>query len=76
MRSIDSGRFTSSESGRSTRKYLGPLAQFWIQRCVAGHVAPCGCLLGVYESFNGRVVRVVDHRADGCDAHTTGQMIE
>ncbi|MCX6544059.1 MAG: hypothetical protein NTV05_06540 [Acidobacteria bacterium] len=27
---------------------------------------PCGCLLGIYETYDGRVVSIVDARGEAC----------
>ena len=33
---------------------------------VSGETLPCGCLVGVYETYEGVVVRMVDATADSC----------
>jgi hypothetical protein len=35
-------------------------------RGVAGQVLACGCLVGVYETYGGRVVATVDARGASC----------
>ena len=46
---------------------------FVIRRCVGSRTLPCGCLVGVYEMFNGKSVAVIDDRATECDAHVKGR---
>ena len=36
-------------------------------RGLAGRVLPCGCLVGVYETYRGGVVATVDARGPSCD---------
>lgn len=38
---------------------------------------PCGCLGGVYETYRGDVVTLLDARASECrnDAHTPGALL-
>jgi hypothetical protein len=36
-------------------------------RVLSSQHLPCGCLVGVYECFDGRVVGIVDERDDRCD---------
>ena len=35
-------------------------------RGVAGRVLPCGCLVGVYETYEGRVIETIDARGPAC----------
>jgi len=35
-------------------------------RGLGGRVLPCGCLVGVYETYNGSVVSTVDARGPEC----------
>jgi hypothetical protein len=35
-------------------------------RGVAGRVLPCGCLVGIYETYEGSVVATVDARGATC----------
>ena len=35
-------------------------------RGVAGRVLECGCLVGVYETYGGRIVATVDARGASC----------
>lgn len=36
---------------------------------IAGHVLPCGCLVGVYEVWTGESVEILDGRRDDCESH-------
>jgi len=36
-------------------------------RGVAGKVLACGCLVGVYETYEGRIVRTIDARGVACE---------
>jgi hypothetical protein len=35
-------------------------------RGLTGRVLPCGCLVGVYETYEGRVVATIDARGPAC----------
>jgi hypothetical protein len=35
-------------------------------RGVSGESLPCGCLIGVYETYEGTVVRMIDATGDSC----------
>ena len=35
-------------------------------RGLAGRVLPCGCLIGVYETYGGVVVATIDARSPDC----------
>ena len=35
-------------------------------RGLSGRVLPCGCLVGVYETYSGAVVATVDARGPAC----------
>jgi hypothetical protein len=35
-------------------------------RGVAGRVLPCGCLVGIYETYEGSVVATIDARGPRC----------
>jgi hypothetical protein len=37
-----------------------------ILRGLSSRVLPCGCLLGIYETYEGRVIGLVDARAAAC----------
>jgi hypothetical protein len=49
------------------RKLAWP-RQWRLRRCVRGLTLPCGCLAGVYETYAGGVVAVVDVVGSSCDA--------
>ena len=53
---------------RSTtgRKLAWP-RQWRLRRCVRGMTLPCGCLTGVYETYAGGVVAVVDVVGPSCN---------
>lgn len=38
-------------------------------RGLAGRVLSCGCLVGVYETYNSGVVATIDARGPLCDRH-------
>jgi hypothetical protein len=48
-----------------------------VQRGLGGFQLPCGCLGGVYEDYNGRIVRIIDARADDCRevTHRVGRVL-
>ena len=37
-----------------------------VLRVLTGQLQPCGCLIGTYELYDGRVARIVDARAPDC----------
>lgn len=37
-----------------------------IRRGLSSQVLPCGCLVGVYETYRDEVVRIVDVRGENC----------
>ena len=47
-------------------------------RGLAGRVLPCGCLLGVYETYGGGVVATIDARGAAChhSSHRLHEMLE
>ncbi len=49
-----------------------------IRLTLAGFTLPCGCLVGVYETYSGTVVRLLDARASGCtdEQHQRGAEID
>ncbi|HEY8551415.1 MAG TPA: hypothetical protein VIL35_15770 [Vicinamibacterales bacterium] len=51
-------------AGRSRK--LRILERFQISRCLGGGQLPCGCNVGVYETYDGQLVPVVDAAADSC----------
>ncbi len=47
-----------------------------ILRGLSSKVLACGCIAGVYETYDGRVVTVIDAPSTSCaDRHTTGNVI-
>ena len=38
-------------------------------RGLTGRVLPCGCLVGVYETYDGDVVSTIDARGAACQIH-------
>ena len=48
-----------------------------ILRGLGGRELPCGCLTGVYETYDGQVVWIVDERGDDCriSEHQSGQPV-
>jgi hypothetical protein len=45
-----------------------------IRLALNSHIRPCGCLVGVYETYAGEVVEIVDAHGEQCPdpAHRTG----
>jgi hypothetical protein len=39
-----------------------------ILRGLTGKRLDCGCVLGVYETYDGRVITVLDERGRACEA--------
>ena len=68
--------FTSSERrGRSARTILG-----WtpgVRQLVRGGLLPCGCLVGIYDTWRREIVTIVDGRGDQCphDRHQENAVI-
>lgn len=50
---------------------------FRIYRVLKGEHLPCGCAVGVYERYDGVVVRLLDVRGPGClrADHRTGAVV-
>lgn len=48
-----------------------------ILRGLASRTLPCGCILGLYECYDGRVVTIVDHHDPACSspAHRRGAVL-
>ena len=48
-----------------------------ILRGLTSHVLPCGCVAGVYETYDGHVITLLDERASMCliDTHRNGNRI-
>jgi hypothetical protein len=47
-----------------------------ILRVLSSEVCSCGCLLGIYETYNTEVVRIVDAVGEKCRAHQPGQRLD
>jgi hypothetical protein len=47
------------------RKLAWP-RQWQLRRCVRGMALPCGCLAGVYETYEGGTIAVVDVVGTSC----------
>lgn len=48
-----------------------------ILRGLSSRLLPCGCLLGIYETYEGQVVGLVDAKASRCaiSAHDEGKIL-
>jgi hypothetical protein len=48
-----------------------------ILRGLSSRFLPCGCLAGIYETYDGEIVTVLDARGRACNnsAHSTGNTI-
>jgi hypothetical protein len=48
-----------------------------ILRGVSSRLLPCGCLTGVYETYDGDIVTIVDAPSESCadPSHTNGNVI-
>jgi hypothetical protein len=46
-----------------------------ILRGVSGKVLGCGCLIGVYETYTGEVVHVIDAVSETCKDHRKGEAV-
>jgi hypothetical protein len=48
-----------------------------ILRGLSSRVLPCGCLAGVYETYDARVVHILDAKGESCadGAHEAGKAI-
>lgn len=44
----------------------GILAGLSIRRCVGGEQLACGCIVGRYETYGGKVLSIIDAREPGC----------
>ena len=40
-----------------------------ILRGLGSRRLPCGCLIGIYETYDGRTVAIVDAQGERCQAH-------
>jgi hypothetical protein len=47
-----------------------------ILKALSSEAHACGCLLGIYETYNGDVVSLVDAVGEYCRTHTVGQQVE
>jgi len=48
-----------------------------ILRGLSSKSLPCGCLAGVYETYDGQVVAIVDAKSTGCPnrSHINGKIV-
>ena len=48
-----------------------------ILRGLSSKSLPCGCLAGVYETYDGEVVAIVDAKGTGCPnrSHNNGKIV-
>ena len=48
-----------------------------ILRGLSSRFLPCGCLVGIYETYDSATVAILDARSDSCvdSAHRTGQVV-
>lgn len=44
-------------------------------RGLTSRLLACGCLVGVYETYDGRVVASIDARSSGCTVHRLHQTL-
>ncbi|HUF48992.1 MAG TPA: hypothetical protein VMM93_14335 [Vicinamibacterales bacterium] len=42
---------------------------------MSAKVLDCGCLTGVYETYSGKVIQVVDAVGGGCTRHKKGDEV-
>jgi hypothetical protein len=49
-----------------------------LMRGLGSHLLPCGCLAGIYETYAGSTVAIVDGRGEFCTLakHRPGEAIE
>ena len=47
-----------------------------ILRALTSEAQTCGCLLGIYETYSGDVVKLVDSTGRACRAHRVGQRVD
>jgi hypothetical protein len=57
---------------------LGVVQKLSLRRCVGGGRMPCGCTVGLYETFNGATLAVIDVRAPSCRTgdHAAGSLLD
>jgi len=48
-----------------------------ILRGLSSKSLPCGCLAGVYETYDGHVVAILDAKSTGCPnlSHSNGKLV-
>ena len=48
-----------------------------ILRGLSSRFLPCGCLVGIYETYQAETVAILDARSESCvdPAHRTGQVV-
>ena len=48
-----------------------------ILRGLSSKILPCGCVAGVYETYDGQIVGILDGKAPGCShsEHRDGNII-
>jgi hypothetical protein len=48
-----------------------------ILRGLTSRLLPCGCVAGIYETYDGKVVTLLDERQSSCEDanHVNGQQI-
>ncbi|MGE5814672.1 MAG: hypothetical protein ACM36C_09320 [Acidobacteriota bacterium] len=47
-----------------------------LQKVVGSEIHPCKCIVGIYETYDGKIVRIVDLVGDrGCH-HRLGQQLQ
>ena len=48
-----------------------------ILRGLSSRFLPCGCLAGVYETYDGEIIGILDARSPSCRdaAHSTGNIV-
>ena len=46
-----------------------------ILRGLSSYLLQCGCLVGVYETYNGEIVRLVDNCGNACRVHRRAMQV-
>jgi hypothetical protein len=48
-----------------------------ILRGLTSRLLPCGCMAGIYETYDGKVVTLLDERQSSCEDanHVNGQQV-
>ena len=44
-------------------------------RLLTGQLLPCGCLVGIYETYDARVIASIDARGHACAEHHLHQTL-